>query len=900
MILCTVATVHYLRSQGPAPKVRSVTMVFGSKDAVPEKWDGSLRIVGGGTVARITGYHFSPDCSITGAASWVCSTQPWAVPGAATHAGERPGPYPTLVQPVGITLEFASEADPEIVVTTHRSFRFRYSELPESGAIYLGGGNVEIFRTATILRLTGEQFEDDYPSLDITSNGDAWMAWQAYQNGAERVLLRHRSGNAWQAPLTVSERPGDLFMTAVAAAGPDTTVVWSEHESNAWRLKARVVKDGRLGATETLAATGNNLFHRMAADRAGNLHLVWQSWRGGPSDIYLRSRINGHWGPELRLTNGGADHWSPAVATDSRGTVWAAWDGYDTGNYNIYLRPIRNGQPGASIPVTTSPRFHAHPSLAVDKLDRVWVAWDQADENWGKDQGELFTGGTGIYTNRTIHVAVYAGGQWLTTLRQPDADLPSALQRYFHTPRLVADSRGRIWLLSRPRTSAQLMSSLIGVGGRWEAYSMYYTGNQWSVPTPVPESVGRNEAEMAAAADPNGNVVAAIVTDNRLWDKGRFTEEGDKPGRPPNHDVILATLRADSPVTANLAPRSAEPPTVPTSEPQERKQIAALHHAGVWRGDMHRHTDASDDGAGDGSLTDAYRYAMDAAGLDFLMVTDHQSGGTEYAQWRIGKSADMFHVPGYFTTLYGTERSVASPNGHRNLIFMRRGVPILPITEKNNEHTGALLYPFLRKYGGISMPHTTSLGGGVDWHDNDPDLEPLVEIFQGARVSSETTGAPLTGIGNPKQGWVWQAWAKGYKLGVQASSDHVSTHCSYVCLQAADRSREALVDAIRKRHSYGATANILLDFHGQGDIIGKTVLPELFAKIEGTGPIARVALIRDNQYIFSVQPDTAQYQLRYRENSLTPGEHYYYVRMEQKDGNVAWSSPVWITYAPAR
>ena len=260
---------------------------------------------------------------------------------------------------------------------------------------------------------------------------------------------------------------------------------------------------------------------------------------------------------------------------------------------------------------------------------------------------------------------------------------------------------------------------------------MRYSGNRWTQPMPIPESVGRNEAEMAVAPDPKGEVLAAVVTDGRLW---------EMKGAPINHDVVVATLRSDAPAAADLAPRTPEPPTVPLSEPRERQQVETLHRAGVWRGDLHRHTDISGDGAGDGSLWDAYRYAMDAAALDFLMITDHQSGGTEYSEWRIGKSADMFHVPGYFTALYGTERSVEYPNGHRNLIYMHRGAPILPVTERNGAHTGPLLYPFLRKYEGISMPHTTALGGGMDWKDNDPELEPLVEIFQGARTSSEREG----------------------------------------------------------------------------------------------------------------------------------------------------------------
>jgi len=46
---------------------------------------------------------------------------------------------------------------------------------------------------------------------------------------------------------------------------------------------------------------------------------------------------------------------------------------------------------------------------------------------------------------------------------------------------------------------------------------------------------------------------------------------------------------------------------------------------------------------------------------------------------------------------------------------------------------------------------------------------------------------------------VWNAWAKGYKLGVQSSSDHVSTHTSYACVLAEQFTRAGILDAIRKR-----------------------------------------------------------------------------------------------------
>src|SRR5712691_11183229 len=58
--------------------------------------------------------------------------------------------------------------------------------------------------------------------------------------------------------------------------------------------------------------------------------------------------------------------------------------------------------------------------------------------------------------------------------------------------------------------------------------------------------------------------------------------------------------------------------------------------------------------------------------------------------------------------------------------------------------------------------------------DNDPAVEPLVEIYQGDRVSAEYEGAPKAANradvasapgGFRPAGYVWNAWAKGYKLG---------------------------------------------------------------------------------------------------------------------------------------
>jgi hypothetical protein len=337
----------------------------------------------------------------------------------------------------------------------------------------------------------------------------------------------------------------------------------------------------------------------------------------------------------------------------------------------------------------------------------------------------------------------------------------------------------------------------------------------------------------------------------------------------------------------------------------------------ILRGDLHRHTDISADGIGDGSLLDFYRYAFTAGQFDYMIVTDHQYGGTEYNWWRTEKSEDAFLVAGRFWPLFGTERSVRYPNGHRNTFFAERGnreLPIQPAEMQGKANTGPILYPYLRQRRGLTSAHSTASDQGTDWRDNDPALEPLVEIYQGLNSSYEYENAPRAdtperryyhhGENWQPAGFVWNAWARGLKLGVQTSADHIATHDSYTCLLLeADQphSREDLLNAMRARHAYAATDNIIMDVrmgdHLMGDIFKSAEVPVLKVRVQGTGPIARVVVIKNNTFVHTVQPGTASAAFEYRDADIKPGESYYYVRVEQAAGQLAWSSPIWVTYS---
>ena len=53
-----------------------------------------------------------------------------------------------------------------------------------------------------------------------------------------------------------------------------------------------------------------------------------------------------------------------------------------------------------------------------------------------------------------------------------------------------------------------------------------------------------------------------------------------------------------------------------------------------------------------------------------------------------------------------------------------------------------MLFEYLKKYDGIVASHTSGTDMGTDWRDNDPLVEPVVEIYQGCRQNYEMPGAP--------------------------------------------------------------------------------------------------------------------------------------------------------------
>jgi hypothetical protein len=929
----------------------SFRLTFGLKDAKTAEWNGEVQpapgqelqveadrfrnhdyqIAGGYTAA--VHYPDYPNDRVLDVHRWICSTRRASL--FVMRGFEAPAPIiqqPTLF----VHLRGGSLDEPIRVHTVHGDFAFTPAALTPGCATYYLDGAVRVDVVPRVTSVAEERLaQQDYASMCVAKSGRVWLAWQEFDGTADAIVVRSLADEHWSPPEVLAEKT-EVMSTAVGedAAG-HVWVVWSRQENRNWDLCGRVF-DGRQWSPVQVLTTdpGADAFPRLVTDSRGRLWLVWQRNTGGANQILAKFFDGRKWSAEECVSEGLAEgnNWWPAVAAGADGLLAVAWDGYAAGNYDVYLRRRQDEQWGAVERVAGTPRYEAQPSVAIDGRNRVWLAWNESGPNWGKDTGFLVVrSGTQLYESRSIRVACSDGGRWMTTA----GTLPFVpnSEDFWQMPQIQIDAAGRPTLIvrhivmRRPGTPARQPTNAT----LWEFYASRYAGDRWGDPAYLPRSNGRNDESAVLARAPDGGLWGAWVTDLRNL----------KGYQPHQHQVQLARFDATGPRSEPvLKPLELEPATDAPIHPHEAADVRRIRayrieHGGgtyaIYRGDLHRHTDISIDGGHDGSLVDAYRYARDAAALDFVGISNHTDCIDDpYNWWRSQKLADLFQHGSHFVAFYGYERSVEFPNGHRNVFFTDRGRLITEISPEPNgawDEDCQRLYAYLHRANGFCISHTTGRSSGTDWRNYDPAIESVVEIYQGERDAYEYPDAPhpfrlWSDWMDPAKpipiessarisrtfrepGFVWNALAKGYKLGFIASSDHTSTHVGYACLIARDLTPEALVEAIRSRRTYAATDNLVVDARYVGAAGDEHLMGEIFAsarpvrvraKILGTGDLLQVDVVKDGRIVHTVKPGGADCDLDYTDADPKPGESYLYVRAIQKDGNMAWGSPAWVTY----
>jgi len=792
--------------------------------------------------------------------------------------------------------------------------------------------------------------------IDLTAVRQGRFDSLVTKGNGDQIKLMKYDGKAWSAPWDVTPPGLDLWRPAVALdAQGGVWVIWSQNVQGNWDLQAtrfdpqantfsavkRLTTDPGADINVVAVSAPSD---RSAASSSG-VWVAWQGWRGDNFDIWLANLTRNGLSRPLRVSTSAANDWHPVIATTPAGEVWVAWDSYDKGNYDVLARPLVRGQLGETIPVAASPRYEARPSMVIDHQSRVWIAYEEADANWGKDYGSRWEGKSGVafYLARDIKVRCLTKGS-AAPVEQTKAEVQSTAvdtdlltgqgasgrAKRLSFPRLSLDDQGRVWLLFRHHPLQT------GAGERWAGYATYLDGERWAPEMPLPRSENLMDNRPALVQIKGAGLLAVYSTDGRT---GGTNTAGE-------NNLYAAVLNAGgevkTPVLVTAGPQS-DGQSVEPVHPDEAEDIRRIrsYRATVGgktyqllRGEFHRHTEISSHRDQDGPFEELWRYSLDVARMDWIGPGDHDNGvgpggvTLEYTWWLTQKQVDIYHSAPTFTPMFTYERSVVYPSGHRNVMFAKRGTRPLPRMGNPQQQPDLLfgtaeagspdvknLYAYLRFFDGICSSHTSATGMGTDWRDNDSKVEPVVEIYQGHRQSYEEPNAPKAAKNAPDSiggyqpaGYVWNAFGKGYRLGFQVSSDHVSTHISYAIVYAERPTREAILDAFKRRHSYGANDNIILDVRCGDQMMGDEFTlrsqPRLEITVVGTAPVARVDIVRQVEqerpaYVYAVEPKQTNVKLSWADNQAKAGAlNMYYVRILQTDGKLAWASPLWIKYQP--
>jgi len=336
----------------------------------------------------------------------------------------------------------------------------------------------------------------------------------------------------------------------------------------------------------------------------------------------------------------------------------------------------------------------------------------------------------------------------------------------------------------------------------------------------------------------------------------------------------------------------------------------------VFWGDIHGKTGFSGDGLA--PIDDYISYARDWGGADFTAVSDH-SGCNRESWFDTQKKAAEYTVDGEFVALKGFEYSYA--HGHRNVYFDNHRIEEIWPGERLDLDAGPNgLRPFFeylrsRKDELISIPHHTMVW--TDWDVFDHELERVCEIYSmwGCTERPISEGNPLWDKSCIPGGGAQAGLARGYRYGFIAASDShsgfpgrqhpdlygfcFSYKSGLAAIRAPELNAKSLIDSLKSRNCYATTgARIYVEFAVNDARMGSEITGgdprRITGRVVGTDAIARVDIVRDNADWLTLTPGDDDVTIDATDDSPLGAGSFYYLRVTQADGEMAWASPVWI------
>ncbi|MBI5273925.1 MAG: DUF3604 domain-containing protein [Chlamydiales bacterium] len=309
-------------------------------------------------------------------------------------------------------------------------------------------------------------------------------------------------------------------------------------------------------------------------------------------------------------------------------------------------------------------------------------------------------------------------------------------------------------------------------------------------------------------------------------------------------------------------------------------------------------------------------------------------------EWKhISTQIADFNEPDRFVTFLGFQwAGIAKEEGLRQLIFFKDAKPILRLKDSKS-NTLKKIYKGHTAKDFISIPcFTMGKETCFDFKDFSPEYERVVEIYNawGSSECTEKEGnpRPIKKEGKKffqeaKDGSIRDALNENKRFGFVAGgfddrgvystffeSEQVQYSPGLTAILITEQTRDQLLLSLYNRKCYATTGKrIILDYKLAGQLMGSelntTAKPGLAYNrhinlfIAGTAPLKEIAIIRNGETIKTYSTNETSFQGEYDDTDpfdkmgLKDPETgklfvYYYIRVIQNDGHMAWSSPIWV------
>ncbi len=302
-------------------------------------------------------------------------------------------------------------------------------------------------------------------SIAVDPYGNAYVVWTDNHSGSGNtdVYFAYRAaGGSWSSSVQVNEDVGTFV--GGASIGVDSSgnayAVWADDRNDESDIYFSYRPSGGSWGTNTKVnddvGTAGQANASIAVDASGNAYAVWADGRDGETAVYFSHRPSGgHWGSNLRVTDGAAVvlGYRMSVGADAAGNAHAVWtDGrnqdLDFWNFDVYssYRPA-GGSWGPDVRVNDDAGVagQRNATVVVDSHGTAHAIWD---DDRSADHADIY------YANRT------AAGSWSQNLRVNDGSTTTG----GWYPDIDVDAAGNAFAIWHS-TEYDLLSSFRPAGG---------------------------------------------------------------------------------------------------------------------------------------------------------------------------------------------------------------------------------------------------------------------------------------------------------------------------------------------------------------------------------------------------------------------------------------------------